>query len=258
MACHKCHKEKCCCPKNNGSLEAQVADLQKTIDKLSKEAKFLLCGHPILILSNPDDVEMFDTDTGLGSECWEGWALCDGQTQKTAAGKNIETPNLIDRFVTMAGGAYTLGGTGGLNTVTLDVTQIPSHNHTLTDPGHTHGITDPGHKHNITDAGHTHTNSPHAHDYGDEKPCVPNVGSLLANFTGGGDDTLGDVVSNKTSEYTSVVINTAMTGVTVNTDHTGVTVNTAETGMSIAAAGGGLAHENRPPFYAAIYVMKLS
>ncbi len=53
-----------------------------------------------------------------------GWALCNG-----ASG----TPDLRDRFVVGAGSSYSPGNTGGANTVTLNVNQIPSHNHTYTD-----------------------------------------------------------------------------------------------------------------------------
>lgn len=60
-----------------------------------------------------------------------GWFLCDGTNG---------TPNLRDRFVVGAGGAYAVNATGGANSVTLDTSQIPSHTHTatVTDPGHNH------------------------------------------------------------------------------------------------------------------------
>lgn len=48
------------------------------------------------------------------------WRLCDGQNGR---------PNLLDRFIVGAGSSYTVGLTGGLNTVTLTVGQIPAHTH---------------------------------------------------------------------------------------------------------------------------------
>jgi len=58
-----------------------------------------------------------------------GWALCDGANG---------TPDLRDRFVVGAGSSYSVGATGGENIHTLTVAEMPSHNHTYTDPGHTH------------------------------------------------------------------------------------------------------------------------
>jgi microcystin-dependent protein len=58
-----------------------------------------------------------------------GWALCNGSNG---------TPDLRDRFIVGAGNSYNPGNTGGANNVTLDLTQIPSHTHPVTDPGHTH------------------------------------------------------------------------------------------------------------------------
>jgi len=49
-----------------------------------------------------------------------GWALCDGQNN---------TPDLRDRFVVGAGDSYSVNATGGANTVTLTVDEMPSHTH---------------------------------------------------------------------------------------------------------------------------------
>ena len=51
-----------------------------------------------------------------------GWVLCDG---------NNSTPDLRNRFVVGAGtgGNYSPGDTGGANSVTLTVDQIPPHSH---------------------------------------------------------------------------------------------------------------------------------
>jgi len=67
-----------------------------------------------------------------------GWDLCDGQNN---------TPDLRERFIVGAGGdnssvagttGYNPGNTGGANSVTLNSTQMPYHNHTASDSGHSH------------------------------------------------------------------------------------------------------------------------
>lgn len=63
-----------------------------------------------------------------------GWLLCDGSNG---------APDLRDRFVVGAGGAYAVGATGGANSVTLTTAQIPAHSHTgsaLAAGSHTHLI----------------------------------------------------------------------------------------------------------------------
>lgn len=63
-----------------------------------------------------------------GSSVPAGWALCNGQTVN-----GYKTPDLRDRFIVGSGGTYSIGNTGGTNTVTLTENQIPSHNHSLSD-----------------------------------------------------------------------------------------------------------------------------
>lgn len=48
------------------------------------------------------------------------WSLCDGTGG---------TPNLVDRFVIGAGGAYATGATGGTASITLSTANLPAHNH---------------------------------------------------------------------------------------------------------------------------------
>jgi microcystin-dependent protein len=80
-----------------------------------------------------------------------GWAFCDGQPLPisenetlftligtTYGGDGQETfnlPNLQSRVPIHAGNGFTLGETGGVESVTLTIQQIPSHNHPATCKG---------------------------------------------------------------------------------------------------------------------------
>ena len=67
------------------------------------------------------------------------WALCNGSNG---------TPDLRDRFVVGAGSSYSVGDTGGVNSVTLTEAQLPSHSHgdgslaTNTTGSHYHSFSD--------------------------------------------------------------------------------------------------------------------
>ena len=68
----------------------------------------------------------------------DNWHICDGTSG---------TPDLQDRFIVGSGSSYAIGATGGAATVTLDVSQMPSHRHhysgtTTTAGAHTHTFTD--------------------------------------------------------------------------------------------------------------------
>jgi microcystin-dependent protein len=59
-----------------------------------------------------------------------GWVLCNGDNG---------TPDLRDRFVIGAGGAYSTGTTGGsANAVVVSHSHSETHSLTVTDPGHSH------------------------------------------------------------------------------------------------------------------------
>lgn len=184
-----------------------------------------------------------------------GWALCNGSNG---------TPDLRDRFVVGAGNTYSVGDTGGANTVTLDATQIPSHTHTITTTGsasseNAHAHTFSGttsamsanavHSHGISDPGHSHAISP-----------------TVQNNDGGGsrgrtDGFQSGAVSSTVAATTGITINA------VNIDHThtysgttstqGAHTHTLTLSSTASNTGGGLAHENRPPYYALAYIMRL-
>lgn len=58
--------------------------------------------------------------SGKAQEIPTGWVLCDG---------NNGTPNLTDKFIVGAGNSYAIGATGGADSVTLLIEEIPAHNH---------------------------------------------------------------------------------------------------------------------------------
>lgn len=58
--------------------------------------------------------------SGSADNIPDGWVLCDG---------NNNTPNLTDRFVLGAGAQYEVGATGGEESHTLTIDEMPSHNH---------------------------------------------------------------------------------------------------------------------------------
>jgi len=55
-----------------------------------------------------------------GTTIPDGWTLCDGSG---------DTPDLTDRFVVGSGSGYSVGDTGGTDSVQLSVEEIPSHSH---------------------------------------------------------------------------------------------------------------------------------
>ena len=151
-----------------------------------------------------------------------GWALCDG---KTINGQ--KTPDLRGRFVVgykdddLSYG--TLGKTGGANTVSLSINEMPSHSHigsTSEAGNHEHWIEG-------TDANGLAWRKRH----------ISGTTTVDMGFGGGGDADPND-------ERWRGAVNTDSQG---NHTHT-VTVNNT---------GGGQAHENCPPYYVVAYIMKI-
>ena len=60
--------------------------------------------------------------SGASNAIPTGWALCNGTNG---------TPDLRGRFVIGAGGSYSVGNTGGEESVTLTVKQLPAHSHSI-------------------------------------------------------------------------------------------------------------------------------
>jgi len=147
-----------------------------------------------------------------------GWALCDGGTYTAPDGTQVTTPNLRDRFIVGAGNEYSVGATGGEKYHTLTVNEIPSHTHGVSDPGHTHSYPTP-------DPG--------------------GWGLIRRSYYG----------ENRTSKYEDSG-NSGYEPDLLSTP-SGFVVNSSVTNISIQYTGGGQPHENRPPYYALAFIMKL-
>jgi microcystin-dependent protein len=180
-----------------------------------------------------------------------GWVLCNGSNS---------TPDLRDRFVVGAGTTYAVNATGGANTVTLDATMIPAHTHTFTTGGQS--------------AGHTHTfsgttsgqSATHTHSATVTDPTHAHSGFFGGqisdqNATGGG--------GRETPLGNSTITDAASTGISVSNsnasaDHShtysgttsAVSGDHTHSGTTGSGTGGGLSHENRPPYFALAYIMK--
>ena len=120
-------------------------------------------GTGLSIAKSGDKITLTNTDTGSSvqgvptgtiamygsSSAPTGWLLCDGQSTSgyaaLAAIVGSTVPDLRSRFVVGAGSGYSVGNTGGSSSVTLSTSQIPAHNHGISDPGHDHDTTVDGH-----------------------------------------------------------------------------------------------------------------
>jgi microcystin-dependent protein len=193
-----------------------------------------------------------------------GWALCDGTNG---------TPDLMDRFVVGAGSTYAPAATGGTNSVTLATANLPSHTHALTAASavsggaHTHGLTtasavsNGGHDHNFN--GTTSNNGDHSHTVTVTFERRNSTGSNLppgGSNASGSNLTLNGTTNNTGAHTHTYSGTTALTGahthtLTGNTDSGGAHTHTLS--GSTDATGSGSSIENRPPYYALAYIMKL-
>lgn len=162
-----------------------------------------------------------------------GWALCNGQNG---------TPDLRNRFIVGAGSGYNSGDTGGAETVTLTQAQLPAHTHDFSATTSTAG--NHGHTGATSFQGdHTHPTYGAGAFYANHNPGSPAVG-----FGSGGN-------------YFPMSPQPTILGAgghshTLSIDAAGAHSHTVSGATS--GVGSGAAHENRPPYYALAYIMRIS
>lgn len=160
-----------------------------------------------------------------------GWVLCDG---------NNSTPDLRDRFVVGAGLGYAVGDTGGSATVVLETANLPVHSHPV----------------DIN----TDVKGSHAHG------GSTSTANLSGDFwVGGGNNGTSGIVSliqnggrpglDANSGFQQLYRVNATHGHSISTDSQGS--HSHNVSGNTGNAGSGTAHENRPPYYALAYIMKV-
>ena len=152
--------------------------------------------------------------SGASNAIPSGWVLCNGSNG---------TPDLRNRFVVGAAGNYSVGNTGGSDSVTLSTAQLPSH---------THGD------------GSLATGNPSTSLTGSINrisECFNAYGNTSGIFT---------KIPSQFSPITGSSSPSPVAGVSIDATHT------HDVTGSTGSAGSGSSHENRPPYYALCYIMK--
>ena len=153
------------------------------------------------------------------AEALTNWRICDGQNN---------TPDLRDKFVMGVGSSTpnhtstaTKGETGGANSYTLALNQMPEHKHDVSDSGHSHTITDPGHAHTWS--------RQDAQIDASYRPWPANNNDCVES-----------------------VVNTS-------NESTGITgTNDGNSNISESLKGGNTAIDNRPAYFALCYIIRVS
>ena len=121
---------------NSAVTTAKIANDAVTADKLANSINTTIAGKAntganlstftndtnYITLAQAFTTGMIIMWSGAISNIPSGWVLCDGSNN---------TPNLTDKFIVGAGNSYAVAATGGADSVTLTVAQIPSHNHPI-------------------------------------------------------------------------------------------------------------------------------
>jgi microcystin-dependent protein len=236
---------------SGGDLSGSITDLRdKLVDRISPST-----------IPSTEIVPTGMVTEYAGNSAPTGWLLCNGAEYQINSypalfaiigtnygGNGTSTFRVPDRRGRVGVGAgqgagltnRTLGQSGGQETVTLNVSQIPSHNHGINDPGHSHGVNDAGHNHVLSDPGHRHGLFPFrqyaegngGRGDGAELTTVP-----------GGSNTYPSTANNSAN----IAIFAAKSNISINSNTTGITTN---------SQGGNGSHENMPPYLVMNYIIK--
>ena len=165
--------------------------------------------------------------SGAANSIPSGWALCNGSNG---------TPDLRDRFIVGAGNTYSPGNIGGSESVALTTNQMPVHSHELSLSGL--------------------RTSPASSSSGGGGYFYVRTASYAGGPSSSGSTLLiqGMVGADNSGTTASPSIINISGGGGGGGSHTHSVYGSG----SINNTGGGQAHENRPPYYALCFIMKLA
>ena len=174
------------------------------------------------------------------------WSLCNGTGG---------TPNLTDKFIIGSGSTYSIGDTGGSNTVVLTDANLPTHNHG------TAVATTVGSPNTHTHSGNTATDGTHTHTFNASRGTSPSTGVNFPYIDTAPDDT--DIYNFKTDSYTGAAASNPVVGTGVGNplhNHC-LSINSAGShthNVTLNNVGNNIAHENKPAYYALAFLMRMS
>lgn len=152
----------------NTQIQANAEAIAGKADKVHTHTKSDITDLGNILL---DKQSIIDAVYPVGSLYWSSKST----SPATLFGGTWE--QIKDKFVLAAGSTYTAGTTGGASTVTLSVSNMPSHNHTFTPSGtikmnsHSHGLNN--HTHSFsgrTDSSGKHKHGPSNNLYNSYRP----------------------------------------------------------------------------------------
>jgi microcystin-dependent protein len=153
-----------------------------------------------------------------GQDVPGGWVLCDGENG---------TPDLRNKFIMGASDESPIGTTGGAKEVTLTADQMPKHSHSLSDDGE--------HNHTVS----VGSGGSHSHTY--SKTIIATKGKSRSDAHYRVEGNYGTGTTSSSGSHT----------------HNASVQSAGSHSHTVGESGGGKAHENRPPFYALAFIMKL-
>lgn len=175
----------------------------------------------------------------------EGWVLCDGENG---------APDLRDRFVMGVAAGQDPGATGGGNSLTLTIGQMPAHTHTATAASagsHTHtgsGASAGNHTHNGT----TGSGGSHNHTVLGDNSTGSQLNGPIGSAAGGTSGSFNSPSQN----HTHTVASLSSGGAHTHTVTLGSDGNHSHT-VSVDSTGDGEPIDKRPAFYAMAFIYKL-
>lgn len=242
-------------PASSSTLNNIISEVEQNLVQIRDIYNSELYDHPL-----PEGtILMFDGAGWEDNVTMKNWYACIGGNVPSDGrpGAGLTIPDLVDKFM-MGCTPANVGQTGGSNSHTLTISQMPTHDH-----GANTGINSAGHTHTqgstgTVSADHTHsgtTSNPsanHTHSY--TYPAIATVWCLHnSHWAATGNKQTGSVSAWHTHSFTTG-------GISTNHTHTNPTTSeqSANHTHAISSQGNGESFDKQPSFYSVIYIRKMA